>query len=98
MDIFLVAQDNPHARSLMLKLAEQSRPGAIIPLTDGEMDLYRSDNCQHVGLSLGEGNPNFTELKPGSRYVFVADKNTIIDDIVAAGERLGVEIAVIRTM
>ena len=96
MDIFLVNSDSPHADSLIGKLVENNKDGAIIPLNDGEMELYTSPDFQH--LSYGkEINPNIIKMEPGSSYVFVADEHANIDDILKVADRLSVKIAIIRT-
>lgn len=96
MDIFLVNTDNPHADTLMRKLAEKSKPGAIIPLNDGEMELYCSPDFQQVSYG-NDQQSKITKMEPGGSYVFVADQNTVIDDILQLEERLSIKVGIIRT-
>jgi hypothetical protein len=101
MDIFLVDQDDPAAKTLMKKLAERSKPGAIIPLTSEEMALYNdSESFKHVLIGSSFGNPSITKLEPNSNYVFVCDTNVNIDDVVQLRERAfeldGIKIGIVR--
>jgi len=96
MDIFLVNSDNPHAESLMHKLAEDQTTGRIIPLNDGEMELYCSPDFNQVIFG-NDSKPSFTEVEPGRKYIFVVNQDVVIDDIIKAGDRLGIEIGIIRT-
>ena len=56
MDIFLVNQDHPAAKSLIEKLAKQSKPGAIIPLTAEEMELSYSSSFRQVSCDIEAGS------------------------------------------
>jgi len=62
MNIFLVNQDNPYFKSLVEKLSDRKEDGRIIPLSQGEMDLYNSEDFKHVYI--GESPSKFIELEP----------------------------------
>lgn len=98
MSIFLVNQDNPCAQSLMIKLAEQAKPGAIIPLTDGEIELYCSPDFKEIITDRDNSPIKISEMEKGHHYVAVVDAARVnIDDIIKTGERLGINISIIRT-
>lgn len=97
MDIFIVNQDNPAAESLMLKLAKKSKPGAIIPLSTKEMDLYRSDDFSHVCTGTEQSPLNAVKVDLTDNVIFVIDQTKVnVDDIITTGERLGISYSVIR--
>jgi len=96
MHIFLVNQDKPSARSLMLKLADQAKPGAIIPVTNEEMALYQSVHFQV--LAMGNSDQKIIELDTKAPYIFLLDpKKDNIDEAYSAIEILGLDEAVIRS-
>lgn len=96
MDIFLVNSDHPHAKSLAKKLAERAIQGAIIPLNTQEMELYCSDDFQHVSYG-HEGNPMITEIDPGGHYLFACDPSVNIDDVMRSAVQLDITIGIVRT-
>lgn len=71
MDMFLVDTTEGAAKSLMIKLAEQSRPGAIIALTKEEMSVYRSDAFAHVIVGGNDSDVDISEIDSSKRYVMV---------------------------
>lgn len=97
MNIFLVNQDHPDSKGLMVKLSEQGKDGAIIPLTNGEMDLYHSPNFSHL-------TPDNTQKKivqlntdPHNSYIFIMDERTDnIDDAIHAIDYLNLKARIIR--
>lgn len=94
--MFLVDETTAAAQSLIQKLSEQSKPGAIIPLTSEEMDVYQSSDFEV--LSIGEENSNIIEIDPEKSYVFMCDPaNTVIQDVINITHRLGAKIAIVRT-
>lgn len=93
--IYLVNQDDPHAKTLAEKLSEEKKPGSIIPLTQGEMELYNSNDFQV--LAHAENNGLLAEVEKGKRYVMVVNPDyTNIDDILRISEILQVNIGIIR--
>jgi hypothetical protein len=95
MDIFLVNQDNPHAQSLCEKLAK-AKDGEFVPLTTPEFELHDSVDFQYINY--GESSTTvLKEVIPGGNYIFVADEDTNIDDIIKAGNDLHIGIGIIRT-
>ena len=96
MDIFLVNEDCEHANSLMKKLVNV-KDGGIIPLKDGEMELYLSPDFQHIHLGAETGESMFAKLDPGSRYVAMVDPSKVnFMDVESISRRLGIEVAVVR--
>jgi len=94
MDIFLVNQDNPHSRSLMLKLSDRAKPGAIIPLTTEEMTLYRSEDFQI--LTLNEDQSKIIPIIPEASYLFLLDPSKdSIDDALQAIDDLQIDARII---
>ena len=51
--VVIICEDHPAAKSLALKLAEQSKPGAIISLTREEWDCFKN---QTTTIQLGQVN------------------------------------------
>jgi len=96
MNLFLVNQDHPDAKGLMIKLSEGAKDGAIIPLSDGEMSLYNSNDFKWLNTNQSS-NQIMTKIEKGQGYVFVVDPHkTIIDDILKLEDRLKIKVSVIR--
>lgn len=94
MHAFLVNKENPHAESLCRKLAS-AKTGDFIELTTDEFNLHDSEDFQHINYSDNQ-NANIIEVKEGGTYIFVANKNTNIDDIVRTAENLKLNAGIIR--
>ena len=95
MDVFLIDKDEEHADGLMQKLSGEKKPGQIVPLSKGEMDLYRSDRFRHV-LMDKEKSMAF-EVNPDKSYVFVVNEyKTVLDDVIRTIERLGLNASIVR--
>ena len=95
MDIFLVNEANPCAKSLSEKLSNP-KPNQIINLSNDEMALLNSDNFKHLTFG-NNGNKNIVEVKPGASYIFVCDEGVNIGDVLNTAKRLHIEAAIIRT-
>jgi len=102
MDVFLVNTESDLesggencAQTLMLKLAN-SKDKAVIPLTDAEMQLYRSDDFQILRLDSSSPDLSFKATK-GERHIFVVDpKEVNINDIAKTCDLMGIEYGIIR--
>ena len=98
MNIFLVNQDNPHAKTLMMKLAEKAKPDAIIPLTSGEMGLYESPDFKHIITDTNNSPIDISEIKKGGSYVAVVKVGMVnIDDLLEMATILKVNLSIVRT-
>jgi uncharacterized protein YjlB len=97
MNIFLVNKDNKHSRTLMEKLAIRAGDGAIIPLTDGEMKLYRSDDFQVLSLGCEDKDVQITKLEPDGRYIAVCKAGKVnMTDLINAKDVLSIPMGIVR--
>jgi len=99
MNIFLANVDNPHAKSLMIKLSGEKRDGQFIELTEAENKAFHSDDF--TWLNMGPENSNkaldIVELEHGKKYVFVVKQmNAVFDDVIEAGKRLDLDYSIVR--
>jgi len=97
MEIFLINEDHPDCKGLVKKLCN-IKDGALIPLTKGELDLYRSDDTQIVSFGTPDGVMNISEVEPGKHYLISADdKRTNLKDLIYACDKLGITYGIVRT-
>ena len=97
MQCYLINEDHKDAEGLMKKLSGAHREGAIIPLTKGEMTLYRSENFQTIGSQFREGDIEVHKLEPDQHYMFVCkDKRTNFEDLITTAKRIGFTYGIVR--
>lgn len=94
MMFFMVNSEDKHSESLVEKLSK-AKPNEIMPLTQGEMDLYRSDDFQVLHLP-EQGEHPFIKVEPGGSYIAIAGKDTNIDDLLGVQKHLNVKISIVR--
>lgn len=90
---FLVNKDSSPAASLMKKMSQEARPGALIQCTKEEFDSFKNGDFEPVALS-AESN-KLIEVDLDKKYILFADNSTNIDD-VASLQELGLRIGIIR--
>lgn len=92
--MIFITEDLPGSKTLLEKLATQTKPGAVIPLTEDEMKIMKSSYI--LGLSQKNSAIELIEVDPNKRYIAVVDENANIDDIFLIREHMEVMIGVVR--
>lgn len=88
---FYMHKDTPEARSLAKKMADFSKPGAIIMLTDEEWKAYEE---QMVEVEVP--GPTLTEVKPGSSYIMFVDLDKVCQQALEmAAKSLDINIEIV---
>lgn len=97
MNMFLVNSDNEAARSCMLKLAEQGKPGAIIPLTGEEFKAFTGGDFVEIKNHCDDSGLKLTEIDLSKSYIAVVDNSINLEDIVKLIGKIGADINIIRS-
>ncbi len=92
---YLINKENPAAESLMLKMAEQAKPGALIPCSTEEINSFT--NGDFIPVALTPDDSKLIQVDPMKTYILFANKEMEIDDIMTCITRLKINIGVVRT-
>jgi hypothetical protein len=90
---YLINNETAAANSLMKKMAEQAKPGALIPCTREEIDCF--NNGDFVPVAMTQTESKLIEIDRSRTYVIFVDENMNIDDAVKL-QNEGVDINIIE--
>ena len=93
--MFFLVEDTKAGKSLAVKLSEQAKPGALIPVTKEEMEA--SKNMRTIGYQESNSNCAFVPLDPNTRYLAIVDKSVNVHDLTKSISVLGVNVGIVRT-
>lgn len=83
MEIYLVNNDSPAARSLMVKLAGKKQPGEMVPCSQEEMDAYRNGDFIRLTAGAARGPIDLIPVEPDQHYIAVVHVGSVgFDDVV----------------
>jgi len=90
---YLINNQTAAATSLMKKMSQQARPGALIPCTPEELDCFEHGDFIPVAMTSDESK--LVEIDRSKAYIIFADENLNIDDVVKL-QNQGVDINIIE--
>ena len=90
---YLVNEETAAANSLMEKMAEQARPGALIPCTEEELRCFGRD---FIPVAINPTESKLIEVDPDKTYMLFADNEMNLDDILAFIDGRKMNIGIVR--
>ena len=96
MNIFLVNGANEHAPGLCKNLSN-AKDGSIIALSQGEMDLYNSNDFAVLHIGNESKNPDLHELDSAKKYIIVCDPREVnFEDLIRSRKHLELNLCIVR--